>query len=514
LVGGGRYELKETFVLGPEDSGTEFQPLVFKAFENETPILSGTRRISNFKQYKGQIQKASLDGLLSNPNPPRQLFASGKRQILARFPNFDPPNPIGGGFLYVAGVVEKGSKRKFKYRKEDTREWANPQRAEVFIFAGHNWGGAAHPVFKIDRVIQVITLSRDANNEILSGNRFYFQNLVEELDSPGEWYYDHKERIVYYWPAEEVDLKNVTLPVLETILEIKGRKLGNKTYGEPSYIRFEGFSFEGCEGSAVVIHDAKKVVIARSTIYNVGGNGIEIHGGFDNIAIGNDIHSIGGTGIMISGGDAKTLKSANNLAENNYIHNTGIFVKSGASGISCSGVGNTVSHNLLHSMPRIGIWFDGNNHLIEYNHIHHVNQETQDSGMIYSSQIDWTKRGTIIRHNYLHDSGGYGRNKIDEPWQTPFDTYGIYLDDWTSGTTVYGNIIKGTVNGGIFIHGGRDNMVENNVIIEGGNFGQMVYSAWPPDHPVAKRLLPGMLLKTKEIKYLQYPLLSTITDVQ
>lgn len=513
LVRGGIYQLSETFVLEPEDSGTESDPTVFKAFPNEHPILSGARRINNFEPYKGQILKANLTGIATGSYPLRQLFADGKRQTLARHPNFDPLNPIGGGFLYVKTDAEKGSKRKFIYKEGDVHEWTNLQDTEVFIYPGNNWGGRVQNVQTIERNSQVIILFQDATNEIKAGNRYFFQNLIEELDSPGEWYFDRQGKILYYWPGEDAALGTVTIPVLKSILEIRGKKLGNKYYGTPSYIRFEGFTFEGCEGSAIVVNGAKRTIVAGNTIYNAGGNGIEIQDGFENAAVGNDIYDIGCTGITISAGDRKTLTPANNRAENNYIHDTGVFEKSGASGILCRGVGNVVSHNLIHSMPRVGIWLDGNDNLIEYNHIHHVNQETQDSGAIYFGQIDWTKRGNVIQFNYLHDSGGYGKNSATGKWQTPFCTYGIYMDDWTSGTKVYGNIINNTANGGIIIHGGRDNIVENNVIIEGGRLGQMVYSAWLPSHPTAQKWLPKMYAKMKEMGYTKYPLLSTITDI-
>lgn len=85
--------------------------------------------------------------------------------------------------------------------------------------------------------------------------------------------------------------------------------------------------------------------------------------------------------------------------------------------------------------------------------MHHVNQETQDSGVIYSCARDCTKRGNIVRFNDVHDSGGYGRRSAKEPWQSPWD---IYIDDWSSGTEVYGNIIANTSRGGIIIHGGAE----------------------------------------------------------
>jgi parallel beta-helix repeat protein len=514
LVRGGVYELKETFVLEPEDSGTEANPLVFRAFENERPILCGTRTINNFVPYKDPILKADLTGIIRDSYPVKQVFMKGKRQIPARYPNLDPLDPIGGGFLYVEMSAEKGSKRKFIYKRADVREWDNPKDAEVFIFPGSNWANNIVTGFEIDRNAHTITLSRDASYEIKSGNRYFFQNVLEELDSPGEWYFYRQGKTLYYWPVNDGDLGEVSIPVLKSIVEIKGKKIASKYYGTPSYIRLEGFTFNGCEGSAIVVSAARGTVIARSTIHNAGGNGIEIQNGFENAAVGNDIFDIGGTGIEISAGDRKTLTPANNRAENNYIHDTGVFEKGGASGILCKGVGNVVSHNLIHSMPRVGIWLDGNDNLIEYNDIHHVNQETEDSGMIYFGQLDWTKRGNIVRFNYLHESGGFGQNNATGKWQTPFSTYGIYLDTWTSGTTIFGNIVTNTASGGIFIHGGRDNIIENNIIMEGGVFGQMVYSAYPLTHPDGQRFLPRMFAKIKEMGYTKYSLLSSINDVQ
>jgi parallel beta-helix repeat protein len=514
LVRGGIYQLNETFVLEPEDSGTASDPTVFRAFPNEHPILSGAIRINNFEPYKGQIYKANLTGIVKDSYPVRQLFANGKRQILARYPNFDPRNPIGGGFLYVDSTTKEGSKKVFRYKEGAVHDWTNLEDAEVVIYPGKNWTNNILTVLSINKNARSITLTQDAYHEIKSGNRYYFQNLIEELDSPGEWYFDRQRKVLYYWPVDDDSLGTVTMPIVKTILEIRGKKYGDKDYGTPSYIRVEGFILNGSAGSAIVISGTKSTIIARNTISLAGDNGIEIQNGFENAAVGNDIYEIGGTGITISAGDRKTLTPANNRAENNHIHDTGVFEKGGASGILCRGVGNVVSHNLIHSMPRVGIWLDGNDNLLEYNHIHHVNQETQDSGMIYFAQIDWTKRGNVIQFNYLHDSGGYGRISATELWQTPFDTFGIYMDDWASGTRVLGNIVTNTASGGIFIHGGRDNVVENNVIIEGGRSGQMVYSAWLPSHPTAQKWLPVMYDKIKEMGYTKYPLLSTIKDVQ
>jgi len=509
LVRGGIYRLRETLVLGPEDSGTELHPLIIRAYGNERPVLSGSRPVTDFVRYKDEIYKADLKGSFPDLNGIRQLFADGKRQVLARFPNFDPRDPFGGGFLYVADSMEGGSKVKFKFREDDLLHVVKRGDAEVVIYPGPNYWNNIVRIADIDRDRKIITLAENASYPIVAGNRFYIQNTPEALDSPGEWYFNSRAKVLYFWPANEDSLKTVSIPVLKSLLEIKEKRYFDKYGAAPANIRIEGLTFRDCEGDAIVVKGAKKATIARCTIYNAGGAGIQIDDSYGSAAIGNDVFEVGGIGIYISGGDRTNLTPGGNRAENNYIHNIGVFSK-GSSGIECYGVGNIVSHNLIHSTPRIGIWFDGNDNVIEYNHVHHINQETQDSGAIYSCARDWTKRGNVVRFNYVHDSGGYGRDNADGPWRSPFYTWGIYLDDFTSGTEVTGNIVAHTGRGGIFIHGGRDNVVENNMIIEGGEKGQMVYSSIPS----TSGLLAVMMETVRKIRFSKYPLLSTITGAE
>ena len=62
---------------------------------------------------------------------------------------------------------------------------------------------------------------------------------------------------------------------------------------------------------------------------------------------------------------------------------------------------------------------------------------------------------------------------------SPYYTWGIYLDAHTSGVRVYGNIVVGTVRGGVFINGGKNNLVENNIFIDGAK-NQIRVNFWDP----------------------------------
>ena len=56
--------------------------------------------------------------------------------------------------------------------------------------------------------------------------------------------------------------------------------------------------------------------------------------------------------------------------------------------------------------------FSGNNLVIEYNHVRHMNLETEDTGAVYTGGRDWiSSRGTIIRYNLFHDMLGFGKDE-------------------------------------------------------------------------------------------------------
>jgi len=506
-VRGGKYYLERTFTLGPEDSGTEQWPIRYLAYKDENPILSGAKEIQGFKPYKDKILQADLKKTALCKINFSQLFANGQRQILARYPNYNATKSYGSDFIYVDDTVEQGSKRKFQYSSGTVHDWARPEEGEIFIFPGPNYWNNIIPIRTIDKTTRIITLAGDTDYPIRKGDRYFIQNLLEELDSPGEWYLDRRSRILYYWPSTSSDINqiSVTAPALESVIGVTADPV---TKDAPEHIMIVGFTVEACEGTAIIVNGARNCLIARNVVRNSGKHGIVINGGSQNYVIGNDIYETGSAGISISGGDRKTLLPSSHHARNNHIHGTGRLNKY-YGGIECIGVGNAISHNLINETPQAGITFDGNDHIIEYNHVHHVNQETEDSGIIYTCARDWTKRGNAIKFNYLHDSGGYGRRNINEEWQAPFQTWGIYLDDWTSGTNIYGNITVSTYNGGVFVHGGRDNTIENNILVE-GTTGQAQFTA----RAITEKMIPEMFEKIKEMKYTKYRELDTIKDVR
>jgi hypothetical protein len=107
------------------------------------------------------------------------------------------------------------------------------------------------------------------------------------------------------------------------------------------------------------------------------------------------------------------------------------------------------------------VFVGGNDHVFEFNEIHHVCTETDDCGALYKGRNP-SCRGNQIRFNYWHDIGssmGHGNAAV-------------YFDDGDGGDTVYGNVFvrcgepgKGPF-GTVFSHGGHGSRAENNVFVD------------------------------------------------
>jgi hypothetical protein len=109
-------------------------------------------------------------------------------------------------------------------------------------------------------------------------------------------------------------------------------------------------------------------------------------------------------------------------------------------------------------MPSSAMRIEGNDHVIELNAIRHVVQESDDQGGIDM----WGNplyRGVVIRWNRWSDIRG----------GTHCGAAGIRLDDMISGIVIHGNLFERcgeALFGGVQIHGGHYNLVDNNVFID------------------------------------------------
>ncbi|MBM3473706.1 MAG: hypothetical protein FJX75_10600 [Armatimonadetes bacterium] len=508
-VRGGVYELAEPLALGAEDSGTEGHPIIYRAYRDEKPSLVGARRVTGLKPYRGNILQCDLKGTPLEGVAFRQLFFRGERMTLARYPNVDPEDPHFGTWAYVLSVDGPSVKDHFTCTDDVIKDWTRVDQAQVCIHPAYGWAWNTVPVKSADRETKTITLGSNVSYNLVVGDRYFVQNLFEELDAPGEWYLDRATSTLYFWPPAEVRPGDVLAPTLATLVQMKGAK----------DVLLRGFTLEACDDDAVQVFDCERCLIAQSTIRNCGGWGVTIAGGRASGARGNDISWTGAGGVSVNGGDRKTLTRGDNFADNNYIHHIACFQRTYNTGVNLNGCGNTASHNLIHDCYHQGILVGGNDQTVEYNTVHHTNLGSEDTGGLYVSSRDFTVRGTVIRYNVFHHLGGFGKASSWQPvkdgkvkFEYPHFTWGIYLDAPEVGCTVFGNVLYSVPVCGMFNHEGRDNTWENNIIVDAPAF-QVSSGNYPDLDEQSYSYVKALREKGGYDLYLQhYPELATYTD--
>jgi hypothetical protein len=300
FVRGGVYHLAATLILDQRDSGDPGVPIVYRSYRREVPIVTVAAAIGGFVPFEGRILKANAAAQGFRGSRLRELFFDGKRQPLARYPNFDEKDPYGGGWAYADGRpgqdIDTIAKHSVHYAERDTSKWAKPEEGEVFVFPRYNGWNNIVPIRSVDPLTRTIVLAADCSYPIDAGNRYYVQNLLEELDAPGEWYQDRHTGEIYFWPPVDSHSVTVFAPRSRTILA-----LGQGT----SYVTFRGFTFQYFEGTGIALRGTSHCVVAANTIRNGGdysGSAVQVDGGDHNGVVGNDIYDIGSNGIVIDGG--------------------------------------------------------------------------------------------------------------------------------------------------------------------------------------------------------------------
>jgi hypothetical protein len=473
-VRGGVYPLTETFKLTARDSGSKNSPIVFIRYKKELVRLIGGKQIDGFKpiadpavlkridpKYHDKILQTDLkaQGItdFGQVSPKRfggpahstglELFFNDKPMTLARWPN--------EGFVKITGLLEpgtvnvrgtKGSKTgKFMYEGDRPKRWTDENDIWVHGYWFWDWSDERQQVESIDTEKRMISVKPPYHHYgYRIGQWFYALNILAELDEPGEWYIDRETGILYFWPPEPIRKGSVVVSVLNNLVEMS----------DVSNVSFRGVVFEAARGTGVVMSNCNDAKIISCTLRNLGGTAVSVGGGSRNSVSACNIYNTGSGGISLRGGERKTLKPGGQFAINNHIHHYGRWQRMYTPAISLAGVGNKIIHNLIHDAPHMAVMFSGNDHVIERNEIHDVCLESNDAGAIYAGR-DWTMRGTVIRHNYLHDITGF-RNK---------GCVGVYLDDMFCGTEIYGNVFY-KVTRAAFIGGGRDCLVENNIFVD------------------------------------------------
>lgn len=540
---GGTYYMDEGMTFTAEDSGKEGSNITYTAYPGESVTISGQIPLEKswFKPADDAGKKVMLDqkaaekvlmadlkehgiedyGELSTRgyhyfNKGRyaqaELIVNDENQTLARYPN--------SGSISVPTENVDTEAFGFKYSDDRISKWKDAKDAYIVGTVSINYENNTYPIEKIDTSKKLLTIKEGRINTYYTNGWFFGQNLLEELDTEGEYYIDRENgKLYYYAPSDfstgnyDIGLSSLKTPIFNfngashitvSNITMKGGRgyavLGTSAgYSIPSFkdwmisrgADLNGANFKKGSGSSVYIADIDKYTDAQTfpghvwdgfvddgsgvnsievkncNIFNFGSGGIVINGTDVHIE-SNHMKNIGGTGLYLRGGDLETLTPSGNTIINNKIHRVGYLQKAYVPAIAMHGVAIHVAYNDIYDAPHCIFNYHGNDHVIEYNKIHDAVKECLDMDAIYTRNEympQW--RGTVIRNNYIYNIGIFPVGEYTKQ----LNVSGIRTDNYGHALQIYSNVFAniGSSNAnnviGVTAQGNR-NMIKGNLFVD------------------------------------------------
>jgi hypothetical protein len=527
-VKGGTYLLSSPVFFTAEDSGTVRFPVIYKAVEGEEPVFTGSRELKNWKLidapdkscllspdangkiYVTDIKAAGIEDFGDPTAIGRrpELFCNGQLQQLARWPDegfVRAGRALGASLMPPTYTKERGTREGvFEYLSSRQNRWAAEKDARLGGYWYWDWSDEFQSVAKIDTLTRSIFLQEPYHHYGYKDSLRYFGiNLISELDRPGEWYLDRSDGLLYWYPPKEINPENaaVTLSVFGAPYMVEMQNCSNVT--------LQGLTFREGRGSAVLISEGTNCVLSGCRIERFGTDGIHIEGGSAHGITGCVLNTFGCSGIHLKGGDRKTLTPAGHFVEHTVVENFSLFKRTYQPAVLVEGCGIRISNNRFCNSSSSAMRLEGNDMLIEYNEISHVVNESDDQGGI-DTWYNPSYRGIVIRYNRWSDILGGTRH----------GAAGVRLDDMISGVHIVGNIFErcgSRAFGGVQIHGGKDNIVENNIFSE--CFAAVSFTPWGEkrwleqlESPVIRKKIYEDVNILSELYQQRYPELKNIRE--
>jgi len=302
--------LIEPIVLGPEDSDT-----VIRGAPDGSSVLSGAVELKGLSFTKGEggvwSARCELDGI-------DQLFVDGTRYDMARFPNSTEGKNVYGA--WTLNETKNYRPEMDALLPERVKSWAHPETGYFHAMHASLWGDMHWRILGADEKGGLKLLGGWQNNRSSAPHEVFrfVENIREELDQPGEWFYDREAKRLFVIPKPGTDLSKAVVESvkLRTLVDIRGSVL-RPVRG----VRIENVSFTGaartfmenrepllrsdwtlCREAAVQFSCTEGCSIRKCTFRQLGGNAVI----FDGCNKGAEVsetkfEEIGASGIVFAG---------------------------------------------------------------------------------------------------------------------------------------------------------------------------------------------------------------------
>ena len=489
LLRGGRYPLSEPLSFTAED----LPNVTFASYPGEEAVICGSREITGFAEetVNGvRVFTKTLDA--ADPADFKSLFRGGEQLPAARYPET-------GYFTVKATAPEddlwtedntpweltRGQRSFYADPADLAVAFTNPTDVQVRIL--HYWHDELMFLTGIDRATGKLRLSRPSSMLIRDIDRYYFENVFEAMNEPGEWYLNRATNKLYYVPepGESADGLTLYASSLERLVEIDG--VNGIAFDHIRFTETDWMIPTPCDWwsdwriesdidalqaaldvrGAAEVKNAENVRFTNCEFINLGADGVKMLGGVKHSRVENCLfRNIAATGVFVGGRNCRPEEpdcTADITVTNNDIAGYGrkFFCAIGVQITYCDGA--EVSHNEISDGYYTAIsdgWVWGyayqlTNHIkITDNLIYNIGQGwLSDMGGIYTLGV---QPGTVLSGNVIH-------NVAADSGQGGYGGWGIYPDEGSSQLTIEKNLVYACGSDSYHLHYGKDNVVCNNI---------------------------------------------------
>ncbi len=477
----GTYNLSETITL---DS---VKNLSIKAYPNEKASVTAVKEISGWREttvngVKAWVTDADADERFNT------LFNGDKKLSLTRYPET-------GYFL------AKGADKSVSMFTEENSPWIYTRGDTAFYSKSDIGFDSFYNLTDVQYKLmhywycENSTLTSFENGRIgvkqpctmivEENDRFFFENVFEALNAPGEWYHDTVKNLIYYVPQDGDDINStvLTAPTQNVLFDIKnceninfsGLTVKNTDWRyltpDPSvgWLALEGLIFPQGNLECPGVFDIMKssdINFKNCDFLNIGCGAIRFNKQVKNCDVSScTFKEIGSNVVFIDGYNTpdESMITENINVTDNLIEGYGRTFPSAIGVLLTHAKNCKISHNEIHDGYYTAIscgWVWGfGEHTTDYveiseNLIYDIGQGwLSDMGGIYTLGI---QPHTVLTHNRIH-------NVAADPNEGGYGGWGIYLDEGSSYITVYQNLVYDCGSTSFHQHYGENNSITNNI---------------------------------------------------
>lgn len=457
----GTYYLSSTLVLAAADQGETWE-----AAPGATVVISGGQVLTGWTSEGNGVYSTTAQGPVG-----LDLEIAGVRQLPAAV-GYDPQRPFITGWRVLNPAQPSNFGFSFTVNPADLTPSVKPG-AVMQVMDYLRYTDQFTTIVSVDANTDTITVADQfgmgTSSPGISGS-WRVLNDPNDLGAPGEFAYDAASGKVYVEPANADSLTSGTVVAaqLSTLIALNG----------VSGVTISGLTFSDTTSDkgiySGIFNDQLATIVATgvsgsnfvgNSFVNVG-NGITLNGSSKNTISGNQLAQLGGSGIIVTGksnGNTIATNTMTGLGKIN-VGSTGIHIQNSANNLIDSNTIDGSGRWGVDLYPLDGVSLVGNT--VSNNVIRNTNQQTNDSGAIYSyagTSPGYVKENTTITGNRIENIGGLLRNATGNYVAGAKEA--IYMDDQVSAVTITNNVTESDGSGMILCHGCSGNTASNNAVI-------------------------------------------------